>query len=203
VDLEGQLSNPAKRLKSLVPPGLEARAGARQVPRTRQKQAPARARSLLSEALGHYSNPATEPAGEDQPRPAEVAPPPAAPHPTQGRLRPPDIDAIVDRYRAGDTINELAHRFAINRTTVIAHLDRRGVERRATSKQWNHKTLTSAARSYADGSSLADVAAQFGLDPSTVANRFRRAGIPIRPRRGWDCRTRDAVSEVLGTSGTT
>jgi hypothetical protein len=72
-----------------------------------------------------------------------------------------------------------------------------------TSKQWNHKTLTSAARSYADGSSLADVAAQFGLDPSTVANRFRRAGIPIRPRRGWDCRTRDAVSEVLGTSGTT
>ena len=57
------------------------------------------------------------------------------------------------------------------------------------------KTLATAARSYADGSSLANLAAQFGLDPSTVANRFRRAGIPIRPRRGWDCATRDDVSE--------
>jgi DNA-binding CsgD family transcriptional regulator len=118
-------------------------------------------------------------------RPAAVAPLPAAPHPTRRRLRPPDIDALVDRYRAGDTINKLADRFGINRTTVIAHLNRRGVERRAISKQWDHKTFTRAARSYADGSSLADIAAQFGLDPSTVANRFRRAGIPIRPRRGW------------------
>jgi hypothetical protein len=33
--------------------------------------------------------------------------------------------------------------------------------------------------------SLADVAAGYGIDAQTVANRFRRAGIPIRPRRGW------------------
>jgi DNA-binding CsgD family transcriptional regulator len=196
-DLEGQLSNPAKRLKSLVPPGLEERAGARQVPRTRQKQTPTGARSPACEALGHYSNPATDPADEDRSRRADPAPLPAAPHPTQGRLRAPDIDSLIDRYRTGDTINQLARRFAINRTTVIAHLDRRGVERRATSKQWDPQTLTSAARSYADGSSLADIAAQLGLDPSTVANRFRRVGIRIRPRQGWDYRTRNAVSEVL------
>jgi hypothetical protein len=67
----------------------------------------------------------------------------------------------------------------------MAHLDRRAVQRRATAKQWDPQTLTSAARSYADGSSLATIAAQFGLDPSTVANRLRRAGIKIRPRRGW------------------
>jgi hypothetical protein len=202
VDLEGQLSNPAKCLKTLVPPEPEARAGARQVPRTRQKQAPTGARSLPSEALGHYSNPATEPASEDRSRTADVTPPPAAPHPTQGRLRPLDIDALIDRYRAGDTVNDLADRFRINRTTVIAHLNRHGVERRAVAKQWGHKTLASAARSYADGSSLADLAAQFGLDPSTVANRFRRAGIPIRPRRGWDYAASDAASEALGESGT-
>jgi hypothetical protein len=89
----------------------------------------------------------------------------------------------VDRYRAGDTINDLADRFRSNRTTVIPHLNRQGVERRAVAKQWDHKTLASAARSYADGSSLAHIAAQLGLDPSTVANRFRRAGIPPRVMR--------------------
>jgi AraC-like DNA-binding protein len=152
--------------------------------------------------LGQYSNPTTEPAREDRSRPTDGAPPPTAPHPTQRRLRPTDIDALIDRYNARDTINQLAHRFAINRTTVIAHLDRRGVERRAVSKQWDHQTLTSATRDYADGSSLADIAARFGLDPSTVANRFRRAGIPIRPRRGWHYRTREADSEALGEPGT-
>jgi hypothetical protein len=172
------------------------------VPRTRQKQSPGGARSRPREALGHYSNPTTEPADEDRSRPADVAPPPAARRPTQRRLRPTDIDALIDRYRAGDTINELAYRFAVNRTTVIAHLDRRGIERRAIATQWDHQTLTLAARNYADGSSLADIAAQFGLDPSTVANRFRRAGIPIRPRRGWDYAASDAASEALGESGT-
>jgi DNA-binding CsgD family transcriptional regulator len=186
VDLEGQLSNPDKPLKTLTPQGLEAKTGARQARRTREKQVGTRRQPASRDELGHYSNPATEPAREDRSRPAHVAPPPAAQHPTQGRLRTPDIDALVDRYRAGDTINELAHRFGINRTTVIAHLDRRGVQRRALLKQWDHKTLNRAARSYADGSSLATIAEQFGIDPSTVANRFRRAGVPIRPRRGSD-----------------
>jgi DNA-binding CsgD family transcriptional regulator len=186
VDLEGQLSNPAKPLRTLAPQGLSATPAARPVLRTHQKRSAVRARSRPSETLGHYSNPATEPAGENRSRLADLAPLPAAPHPTQGRLRAPDIDALVDRYRAGDTIIQLADRFGINRTTVIAHLDRRGVQRRAIAKQWDHETLTSAARTYQNGYSLADIAAQFGLDPSTVANRFRRAGVPIRPRRGWE-----------------
>jgi hypothetical protein len=29
------------------------------------------------------------------------------------------------------------------------------------------------------------VAARYGIDPQTVANRFHRARIPTRPRRGW------------------
>jgi hypothetical protein len=36
--------------------------------------------------------------------------------------------------------------------------------------------------------SLADVAHQFGIDAQTVANRFRRASINVRPRRGWTSR---------------
>jgi len=45
--------------------------------------------------------------------------------------------------------------------------------------------LRAAADLYAAGHSLAEVGQRFGVDTSTVANRFRRAGLPIRARRGW------------------
>lgn len=80
---------------------------------------------------------------------------------------------------------QLAGRFGISRTTVIAHLDRRGVERRAIAKQWDDAARTVAARTYDKGHSLAYIATEFGLDPSTVAHRLRRAGVHMRPRRGW------------------
>ena len=135
--------------------------------------------------MGHYSNPAPEPAEAPAPGQARDAPPPAAQHRTQGRLRAHDVDALVAAYRAGATIKELAEQFDIARTTVMAHLDRRNVQRRATAKEWDDDALSGAARSYANGYSLAHIADQFGVDPKTVANRFRRAGVPIRPRRGW------------------
>jgi AraC-like DNA-binding protein len=136
--------------------------------------------------LGHYSNPAPAPT-RDRPSARDgTTSPPATTHRTQRRLRGDDLDALVEHYQAGATIKQLADRFRISRTTVMAHLDRQGVQRRAIAKQWDHETLASAARTYQSGSSLADIAAHFGLDPSTVANRFRRADVAIRPRRGWE-----------------
>ena len=67
----------------------------------------------------------------------------------------------------------------------MAHLNRRSVQRRATAKQWDDDALSRAARSYANGNSLAHIADEFDIDPSTVANRLRKARVPIRPRRGW------------------
>jgi hypothetical protein len=80
---------------------------------------------------------------------------------------------------------QLAERFSISRTTVMAHLDRRDVQRRRVANQWDNDALAAATDSYAKGYSLADIASQHGLDPQTVGDRLRRAGIPIRPRRGW------------------
>jgi hypothetical protein len=134
--------------------------------------------------LGHYSNPALAAAGEQPPGRDRATPPRAVPHPTQRRLRAADVDSLVDGYRAGATIMELAGRFSISRTTVMAHLNRRNVKRRAATKEWDADALSRAARSYAGGSSLAYIGAEFGIDPQTVANRLRNAGIPIRPRRG-------------------
>ena len=109
----------------------------------------------------------------------------AAAHRAQRRLHDREVDALIDAYRVGATILELAGRFAIHRTTVIAHLNRRGVQRRLVAKQWDDDALSEAARSYANGASLADIAKQNDLDPQTVANRLRRSGVIIRPRPGW------------------
>jgi lambda repressor-like predicted transcriptional regulator len=108
-------------------------------------------------------------------------------NPIQRRLCPTDIGDLIAAYRAGAAINKLADRYGLHRTTVAAHLDRHHIERHHPDTEWASETLTAAADLYATGLSLAAVAARYGIDPQTVANRFRRAGIPVRSRRGWSC----------------
>ncbi len=106
-------------------------------------------------------------------------------NPPQRLLSPADIDDLVNAYRAGATISQLAAEFGIHRTTVTGHLDRHGVPRRSEQTAWDDDILREAAELYATGLSLADLAHQFGVDAQTVANRFRRAGVAVRPRAGW------------------
>jgi len=106
-------------------------------------------------------------------------------NPIQRRLDPADSNELIAAYRAGATITELAHRYGLHRTTVTATLDRHHVERHHAHSEWTSETLAEPADLYAAGLSLAAVAARYGIDPQTVANRFRRAGLPIRTRRGW------------------
>jgi transposase-like protein len=106
-------------------------------------------------------------------------------NPLQRRLSPTDINDLVEAYRTGATISRLAVKFGVHRTTVAGHLDRHSIPRHNEQAAWDDETLRHAAELYATGSSLADVADQFGIDAQTVANRFRRAGVTVRPRRGW------------------
>jgi DNA-directed RNA polymerase specialized sigma24 family protein len=101
----------------------------------------------------------------------------------QHRLRATEVDEVVAAYLAGERVNDLAARFGVHRTTVMAHLARRGAKR--PTRDWDTGALGTAAALYNQGLSLAAVADRFGINPSTVANRFRRAGVTIRPRRGW------------------
>ena len=75
-------------------------------------------------------------------------------------------------------------------TTVGDHLDRNGVPRHSKRVAWDERTLRDAAALYEAELSLADVADRYEIDAQTVANRFRRAGVPVRPRRGWTSRAR-------------
>jgi transposase-like protein len=105
-------------------------------------------------------------------------------NPAQRRLSPADVDDLIATYRAGATIRHLAAEFGIHRTAVAAHLDRHQIPRHRERTAWERGTLEEAAELYASGLSLADVADQFGIDAQTVANRLRRAGVAVRPRRG-------------------
>jgi len=91
---------------------------------------------------------------------------------------------VISAYQAGATISQHAVEFGIHRTTVADHLDRHGVARHNEQTAWNDQTLRQAAELSASGLSSADVADQFGVDAQTVANRFRRAGVAVRHRRG-------------------
>lgn len=109
-------------------------------------------------------------------------------NPPQRRLSPADVHELIAAYQAGATISQLAADLGVHRTTVAVHLDRHQVPRHHEQTAWDDSTLDEAAELYAAGLSLIDVADRFGIDPQTVANRFRRAGVAVRQRRGWSSR---------------
>ena len=164
MDLKGRLSNPLELADTLAAQGSKRIVGSSENVETAQIRPSDDHAAGPREEEGRLSNPA------------------------QRRLSPADIDDLISTYQAGTTISQLAADYGVHRTTVTSHLDRHGVPRHSEQTAWNDKILSHAAELYATGRSLADVADQFGVDAQTVANRFRRAGVTVRPRRGWTSR---------------
>jgi hypothetical protein len=95
------------------------------------------------------------------------------------------VNDLVSDYLAGSSIDSLASGFGVSRTTIISHLDHRGVTRRKVVRKMTNRSVARAAKRYLSGESLKAVAARFGVDTRTLAREFGRAGVSIRPRRGW------------------
>lgn len=72
----------------------------------------------------------------------------------------------------------------MNRTTIITHLDRAGIERRRVARKMTDDSVARAASLYRRGASLAVVATEFDVHARTLAREFRQAGVSIRPRHG-------------------
>jgi len=106
-------------------------------------------------------------------------------NPVQRRLPEHDVDEIVSAYLDGLSIDSLAAQLCVHRTTIIDHLDRRGIERRRVVRKMTDRSVRQAGKRYATGKSLKVVAHQFGIDAKTLAREFRQAGVSIRPRQGW------------------
>ena len=108
-----------------------------------------------------------------------------SPRPVQRRLSTADVNNICATYINGTSIDELARSHGVNRTTIITHLDQHGVPRRRVVRKLTDALVAEAAVEYLDGHSLATVANRFRVDTRTLGREFRKAGVPIRPRRGW------------------
>ena len=98
-----------------------------------------------------------------------------------------EIEQLIDRYREGASIDGLARRYKIHRTTVIHHLDQAGIIRRRVIRKMTDESVACAAARYAEGASLAVVASEFRVHQRTLARELRMTGASIRPRRGWHC----------------
>jgi DNA-binding CsgD family transcriptional regulator len=109
----------------------------------------------------------------------------AANRQTQIRLGPADIERLIAAYAEGNSVLQLAARFNIHRTTVLAHLDRNGVLRRRSGPKLSDEDAYEAAILYRDGLSLKAIGVRFLVAPDTIGKAIRRMGVKIRPRRGW------------------
>lgn len=104
-------------------------------------------------------------------------------NPVQRRLSEYDVDEFISAYLDGSSIDSLAAQRGVHRTTIIDHLDRRGIERRRVVRKMTDQSVRQAGNLYATGQSLKVVAYHFGIDAKTLAREVTRAGITTRPRR--------------------
>jgi len=104
----------------------------------------------------------------------------------QRRLSQEEILNLANRYVTGSTVRELAQIFGIHRTTVLVHLERQGIERRRRIRRLTDAEVEIATRFYRDGQSLKTTANHFAVDPETLRREFKKAGVTLRRRQGWE-----------------
>ena len=99
------------------------------------------------------------------------------------RLEPSKVEELIQGYSQGIPVDELAGRFLVDQSTVQKHARRHGLPRR--SPRLGPNQTAEAVGLYLAGQSLAKLSKHFGVATDTVALALRRAGVTLRPRRGW------------------
>lgn len=123
----------------------------------------------LRQAHRHLSRESTK----DRPRRAEDRK-----RAVQPRVSDEQTVRIVEGYKAGRTVYELAAEFGYNRVTISAVLKRQSIALRRTSP--TPQQIDEMTRLYESGLSLAAVGKQLGFNASTVLARLRAVGIKTR-----------------------
>ena len=140
------------------------------------------------EVLGRYSNHADQ--GERIKRVletplSELTTPVSKPlRQVHRRLQAGELDGLAEAYLAGSTLSQLSDRFRKHRTTISTDLERRGVARRY--RLVEGERLQQAIQGYQDGESVVSIGKELGVAGETVRKAFIRAGVKLRPRRGWE-----------------
>jgi hypothetical protein len=102
----------------------------------------------------------------------------AAPRQRMSHLDPSAEGELIDSYRSGAKIKELAQEFRVHRTTVTSLLLRCGVELRQVGLRPDQ--VNEASRLYRSGWSLATLGDKFGVDDMTVRRYLLLAGVVMR-----------------------
>ena len=96
----------------------------------------------------------------------------------QKRLTSEEAQRVVEQYRAGATVCELADLFNCHRTTISACLKRYHVHTRRTPLA--ESQIDEAVRLYRSGLSLEKVGKRLGVDAETIRQRLRERFVSIR-----------------------
>lgn len=96
----------------------------------------------------------------------------------QTLLTPAQVEELVGRHRGGKGVVALAKSYGVHRSTVTAHLARRGARRRLglTDEQ-----VRRAGRLYQRGMTLDEIATELGTSQRTVGRAVASLGIARRP----------------------
>jgi DNA-directed RNA polymerase specialized sigma24 family protein len=100
------------------------------------------------------------------------------------RLSAEEIEIVVTGYAQGVPVEDLAAAFGVDQCTIQRCARRHDLPRR--SPRLGPKQIEEASLLYAEGQSLAKLSTHLGVATDTVANALRRAGVNLRPRRGWN-----------------
>src|SRR5665811_2131640 len=96
----------------------------------------------------------------------------------QTLLTPAQIEELVERHRGGEGVVALATSYGVHRSTVTAHLDRRGARRRLGLAD---EQVQRASRLYLRGFTLDVIAAELGTNQRTLGRAVARLGLARRP----------------------
>jgi transposase-like protein len=88
------------------------------------------------------------------------------------------VQQLVADYEAGASVQDLAARWGIHRTTVAAQLRQADVRLRRQGVP--DELLDEAIRLYNDGSSCQRLAERFGCNATTVWKVLQQAGVRLR-----------------------
>jgi transposase-like protein len=98
----------------------------------------------------------------------------------QHRLEDNERQALVEAFKAGEKIEDLAEQFGIHRSTVRAQLDRAGLQFLPYGAKLTSSDIEAASLLYLNGQSLVAVGKQFKVDAETIRRTLRQAGVRIR-----------------------
>jgi transposase-like protein len=119
------------------------------------------------------------------------------------KLSPVERTQLVEQYQSGKSTYELARQFGTDRHTIARHLRHEGIELRPQRKMTPQR-IQRARQLHTAGSSLATIAKQLGVSPTTAGKPSCKSAFsyaiptgPGGPERFWSNKKVQGPSERI------